>query len=337
MKNIMINIIVLTSIFSKVISMQQSPLIHQRALFKAARENNLEKVRQILENNRGLDINWQNRRTKNTSLHRAVINKNEEIAYELLIHVAHPSLANKIEFKPMHFAIRNGDTNMIELLVESGADAQEMYFGETLLHYAARNRSYELARILIYECRAEPYAIDDNNNTPYHVAADNGNLGICALIDSIENSDANSEIPSDPEGIDILNQIILQATLRQSIEEYEAHPGTLSIEQINQSQRGSIICVQQSFKCCICTFEKQGIFIDCAHCTSGRLCLECFMQWHAINDYKIFGTWNLVVKCPICTKAFYIPQQYIKDMQKELENEQTIVKTKRPKTLDSYT
>jgi len=83
---------------------------------------------------------------------------------------------------PLHWAARNGHTDLARLLIEKGAlvNARDNC-QQTPLHFVARNGHTHLASLLI-EKGADPNARDNWKQTPVHWAAMNGHTGVVKLF-----------------------------------------------------------------------------------------------------------------------------------------------------------
>lgn len=84
---------------------------------------------------------------------------------------------------PLHEAVRDGLTDIANVLIDSGADvnATTRGFGETPLHYAVRFGHSDLVDILI-KAGANVNAVDKDGLTPLHEAADDGNTVLASVL-----------------------------------------------------------------------------------------------------------------------------------------------------------
>jgi len=80
-------------------------------------------------------------------------------------------------------AVRENRIDDVKELLKSGADvnAQDMFGGNTGLHWAARLGLKEMARLLI-DNRANPNARNDDNDTPLHWAAREGQKELAVIL-----------------------------------------------------------------------------------------------------------------------------------------------------------
>lgn len=76
----------------------------------------------------------------------------------------------------LHFAVREGDLETVKVLVEAGADVNQVSeFGWTPLLTATQNRYYELGRYLL-ENGANPNVANEGGWNPLYIATDNRNI-----------------------------------------------------------------------------------------------------------------------------------------------------------------
>jgi ankyrin repeat protein len=80
-------------------------------------------------------------------------------------------------------AVRDNRIEDVKELLNNGADvnAQDMFGGNTGLHWAARLGLAEMARLLI-ESGANPNACNDDNDTPLHWAAREGQKELLVIL-----------------------------------------------------------------------------------------------------------------------------------------------------------
>ena len=101
---------------------------------------------------------------------------------------------------PLHEAVRDGLTDIANVLIDNGADvnATTSGFGDTPLHYAVRFEHNDIVRILI-DAGANVNAADNKGITPLHEAAKDGNAVLVnILIDegaSIDTRDEEGKTP----------------------------------------------------------------------------------------------------------------------------------------------
>lgn len=138
-------------------------------LAAAIRNDDLESLFAALW--KGDDIYSTYTNAKRTMLHLAAACGSTRLARYFLIwhyfHVNQPTLFNDT---PLHVAVENGQLNMVQFLLERGANPNAMNdWRQTPLHLAARGNSEEIANLLI-EYDADRRARDQNGRTPHEYA-----------------------------------------------------------------------------------------------------------------------------------------------------------------------
>ena len=101
---------------------------------------------------------------------------------------ANPNASEEYGRTPMELAVRKGNAEALQLLIDAGADTQMNYEDGTLLHVAAERGHIAAARLLI---ETYPYMLsaeDDRRNTPLHIAA---NAGYAEMVTFLIDSGAN--------------------------------------------------------------------------------------------------------------------------------------------------
>jgi ankyrin repeat protein len=93
----------------------------------------------------------------------------------------------------LHLAVRSGESNMVTLLLEAGADVNAKGdSGVTALHLAAFNGNMQIAEALL-KAGSEVNAVGfRHNDTPLHVAALHGHANVVKLLLAY-GADANAE------------------------------------------------------------------------------------------------------------------------------------------------
>jgi ankyrin repeat protein len=100
--------------------------------------------------------------------HLAVVNGDIDTVLRLL--GLGLNITDKYGHTPLHVAARNGKHQVVQLLIDEGADieANEMYL-RTPLHVSASNGKCEALRILV-RGRANQGAKDYDNKVPHHLS-----------------------------------------------------------------------------------------------------------------------------------------------------------------------
>ena len=77
---------------------------------------------------------------------------------------------------PLHFAVASGNSELVTLLLEHGADVNaKTTNGWTPLHSAVERRDLEMARLLL-DAKADPDAKDTSGRTPLALAMERGDM-----------------------------------------------------------------------------------------------------------------------------------------------------------------
>jgi len=122
-----------------------------------------------------------------TPLHHAVERSDGDMVKTLLLwsHVIKVDAPDRRGRSPLHKAVKGGNIDATELLVEAGADVNFQDFrGRTPLHRVGMSGT----RVTIFEAKellqagADPNRKDRCGCTPLHFAADRGNTGLCKLL-----------------------------------------------------------------------------------------------------------------------------------------------------------
>ena len=121
-----------------------------KRLLIAANKGTVEEVRELLEIDAGVDINFKGGYNNRSPLYVAVSSGNKEIAELLISKGADVNAKDKDGRTSLHSAASSGNKEIAELLISKGADVNaQSNNGWTPLHSAASNGSKEIAELLI--------------------------------------------------------------------------------------------------------------------------------------------------------------------------------------------
>ncbi|TMW69739.1 hypothetical protein Poli38472_001895 [Pythium oligandrum] len=157
----------------------------EQKLIEAAKEGNLSKVKELLEE--GAEVNalgWYGQ----TALHYASINGHLDVAGLLLGHEAcEVNASTKGGWTALHFASNNGHLDVVRLLL--GHEACEVNAstkgGWTALHFASNNGHLDVVRLLLGHEACEVNALDKDGETP---------LALCFQLKPLEWNDDKEKV-----------------------------------------------------------------------------------------------------------------------------------------------
>ena len=136
-------------------------------------------ARLLLEH--GANIHARNRRGE-TPLHQSCTTGQLEVIRLLLKHGADPDVRDNSESYPLF----STNHDVVRLLLEQGASLQVRdYMGRTALHRLSASEywrpRFDTMRVLLEYC-TNPDLLDEQNNTPLHLASSKGNLKAVQLL-----------------------------------------------------------------------------------------------------------------------------------------------------------
>ena len=139
----------------------------------AAKDGNLEKVKELLES--GSDINERGENDM-TPLHRAAEQGHDEIVNYLISKGADVNAEAESRWTPLHRGAYNNHAEVVRLLsMLAGVDVNARdIFGQNALHLAAQKGNEALIEHLI-RMGVDAHAKDNNGDTPRSVALEGRN------------------------------------------------------------------------------------------------------------------------------------------------------------------
>lgn len=146
------------------------------------KRGNVDRVKILLEFNPDA-VNFKDSEEK-TPLHWAVYNNQRDIINVLLEAGANVNVTEVIGITPLHYAAERGYVEVVELLLDAGADvnAQDYgYFNFTPLHGAAGFGRFEIVKLLL-RTGAKVNLRDNEGRTALDLAAKNGHKDVVELI-----------------------------------------------------------------------------------------------------------------------------------------------------------
>lgn len=141
---------------------------------------NLEEVKKLLSGNKDF-LNEKNH-TEFLPLHIAVVEGHSEIVQYLISSGADVNCKGMYGWSPLHLAIKFNQSEIVKLLLTNKADPNfKMDWGNTPLHTAAYTDHNDIAKWLI-AAGANINEIDNEGNTPLHAAASRGHLEMLRFL-----------------------------------------------------------------------------------------------------------------------------------------------------------
>ncbi|XP_057317896.1 ankyrin-3-like [Microplitis mediator] len=156
------------------------------ALHLAVETKNLEIINKLVDHKADIGIIYENK----TALHLAVEQGNKAMIEILLKTKKNKSKVNaraKGHPTPLNVAIKSGNFEIFQLLINSGAYIKQIIRGDNPLHYTAQNNAVEIAEYLISQ--GAKVDTDMKNKlspfhhcTPLHVAINCGSFEVAQLL-----------------------------------------------------------------------------------------------------------------------------------------------------------
>lgn len=148
------------------------------SIHTAAREGNLKEVRRQLA--WGVNVNRNHFFTRETPLIEAAANGHVDVVNLLIENGADVNLKGEAWYGPLHSASANGHIEVVKILLENGADVNIFHHNKPL-HNAAMNGHIEVAEILLAH-GADINAKGINEAAPLHTAVSNNQLAMAKWL-----------------------------------------------------------------------------------------------------------------------------------------------------------
>lgn len=153
-------------------------------IFEACREGDVASLNFLLENN-ATDVDKLSD-CGLAPLHYAARNNHGEVIQLLIDHGADPNVTATTENKllsPLHFASWYDTDEAVNTLIDNKSNVEcSAVFGQKPLHFAVTRASLELVKTLLTKGKANPNSHDNQHFTALHLAAQRGRLDIIKIL-----------------------------------------------------------------------------------------------------------------------------------------------------------
>lgn len=153
-------------------------------IFEACREGDVASLNFLLENN-ATDVDKLSD-CGLAPLHYAARNNHGEVIQLLIDHGADPNVTATTENKslsPLHFASWYDTDEAVNTLIDNKSNVEcSAVFGQKPLHFAVTRASLELVKTLLTKGKANPNSYDNQHFTALHLAAQRGRLDIIKML-----------------------------------------------------------------------------------------------------------------------------------------------------------
>ncbi|MFW4370795.1 MAG: ankyrin repeat domain-containing protein [Spiroplasma sp. hy2] len=164
-------------------------------IINAININNLEIVDIIF--NYGADVNLQDPLANNTYLHIAARNGQLELVKLLLSRGANPNMQEKKGITPLYFAAQSDKTEVVQELLTNKNSKNKIDInlsndlGDTPLHIASFNGNYKIVELLLKNHKIDVNKKDDCGDSALIVAARNGKINVVKKLLKHSDIDVN--------------------------------------------------------------------------------------------------------------------------------------------------
>ena len=124
-----------------------------------------------------VDIN-----TRSTAVHTAILFGKDDILQLLIENGADINAKDNQGNSPIYIAVKNNEIRILRILIEKGADINaKNNLGQSPLHLAVELNNFNYTQVLILS-HADINTLDANRNSPIHIAIKNGNIEIMKYL-----------------------------------------------------------------------------------------------------------------------------------------------------------
>lgn len=262
-----------------------------KQLFACIKSKNTTLLRAILE--RRLDLNVYDDGLSATPLLYAVDYGSLEVVR--LLCAAGASLDFGVRLYPLHLAIRQKKDDVIDFLLQSGADVNvRTAENETPIYDAIRTSDLKLVQSLV-SMDARINIVNSNHMSPLYVAVGRRNIPIVKYLLGVGADPNTNGLPclklaqssKDTQMINILTDSGAKQLARKQ------HKSRLQMVALSRAaQRPRAASRLESGACVICEGKNNLLkLIPCGHVVVCRKCVDVF-----VDKYQ---------SCPICSMGFY--------------------------------
>jgi len=153
---------------SNMNTLDEDPI--KKSLLRSIIKGNDKKVVEILKKNAKLSAEETLDSAQNRLLHKAArYGQNKVVKALIEVCGANPNATNKFDMTPLHHAAVEGSSEVIETLINAGADANSADNSKRLpLHWTCANGFFEASRILVENGKSKVQALDKDGFSPLH-------------------------------------------------------------------------------------------------------------------------------------------------------------------------
>jgi ankyrin repeat protein len=228
----------------------------QQTFIRAVSKDNLAQVQQDVA--RGdVDVNGINNFIGWSALHRSCVNGRYEMTkYLLESGRAHVDTRTKDGETALHLACREGHLNIVQLLIQYGANVEEQNDRERdddfgvlptyrfrALHYACGD--LKIIQYLLTECHAEVNATDNNGRSALHFACCGQQLQIVQYLLDEHGADIDILDTNGKSPYDIAHRTKVRPYLDQRAQKCTGKDGIVKAQFISAARSGNLILMKQ--------------------------------------------------------------------------------------------
>jgi ankyrin repeat protein len=246
----------------------------QQKFIRAVNKNNLAQVQQDVA--RGdVDVNGSNNFFRWSALHRSCINGRYEMTKCLLESGrAHVDARTRDGETALHLACRVGHLNIVQLLIQYGANVEEQNdreynddhesvhtYGFRAIHYASSNGHLKIVQYLLTECHTQVNATTNDRRSALHFACCGGQLQIVQYLMDEHGADIDILDDCGKSPYDRAHRTKVRPYLDQKAQKCTGKDGIVKAQFLSAARSGNLILMKQ----CV----AKGVNVN-AHFNGGR-------------------------------------------------------------------